>query len=66
MNVAEARAVRYTNVSAKKHVIGSKAVNPQNEALGRLEDLMLRAGVGRARTGLCSELNRFASPSMTS
>lgn len=47
MNVAEARAVRHTNVSAKKHAIGSKAVSAQNEALGRLEDLMLHAGVGR-------------------
>lgn len=47
MNVAQARAVRYTDIApAKKRVVGSETVSPQNEVLGQLEDFMLHAGVG--------------------
>jgi sporulation protein YlmC with PRC-barrel domain len=47
-NMAEPRAVRYTDiVPAKKTVIGSKVVNAQKEDLGKIEDLVLDAGAGR-------------------
>ena len=46
--MAEARAVRYTDiVAAKKTVIGSNVVNKQNEDLGKIEDLVLDTGTGR-------------------
>lgn len=46
--MAEARAVRYTDiVAAKKTVIGSNVVNKHNEELGTIEDLVLDAGAGR-------------------
>src|ERR1700683_5784484 len=46
--MAEARAVRYTDiVPAKKTVIGSDVVNAQNEDLGKIEDIVLDAGAGR-------------------
>src|ERR1700686_3891540 len=46
--MAEPRVARYTDiVPAKKAVIGSKVVNPQNEDLGKIEDLVLDAGAGR-------------------
>ena len=46
--MAEARAVRYTDiVAAKKTVIGSNVVNKQNEDLGKIEDLVLDAEAGR-------------------
>src|ERR1700679_220394 len=54
--MAEARAVRYTDiVPVKKTVIGSNVVNAQNEDLGKIEDLVLDAGAGRiAYAGLSS------------
>ena len=53
--MAEARAVRYTDiVPAKKTVIGSNVVNAQNEGLGKIEDLVLDAGAGRIAYGYVS------------
>src|ERR1700693_2460597 len=41
-NMAEPRAVRYTDiVPAKKTVIGSKVVNAQKEDLGKIDDRVL-------------------------
>src|ERR1700749_4200527 len=46
--MATARTARYTNiVPAKKVVIGSKGVNQQNEALGKIEDIVIDADAGR-------------------
>src|ERR1700685_1732706 len=46
--MAEARAVRYTDiVPAKKTLIGSSVVNAQNQDLGKIEDLVFDATSGR-------------------
>src|SRR6202161_431937 len=46
--MAEPRAVRYADIApAKKTVIGSDVFNPQNENLGKIEDIVLDAGAGR-------------------
>jgi PRC-barrel domain len=46
--MAEPRLARYTDiVPAKKTVIGSEVVNAKNEDVGKIEDLVLDAGVGR-------------------
>ena len=46
--MAEARAVKSVHTApAKKTLIGCSVVNPQNEDLGQIEDLVLDAGAGR-------------------
>ena len=47
--MVEPRAARYAQnvILAKQHIIGSKVTNPQNEDLGKIEDIAFDASAGR-------------------
>jgi PRC-barrel domain len=53
--MAQPAARRQTNfIRTKKSVIGTKVVNVQNEDLGKIEDVILEAGSGRAAYAVLS------------
>jgi PRC-barrel domain len=53
--MAQPAARRETNfIKTKESVIGTKVVNAQNEDLGKIEDIILEAGSGRAAYAVLS------------
>jgi len=53
--MAQPAARRQTNfIKTKESVIGTKVVNAQNEDLGKIEDVILEAGSGRAAYAVLS------------
>jgi hypothetical protein len=53
--MAQPSARRQTNfIKTKDSVIGTKVVNAQNEDLGKIEDIILEAGSGRAAYAVLS------------
>ena len=48
--MAEPRAAQSREViPANEYIIGSKVVNPQNENIGKIEDLVIDANAGRGQ-----------------